>query len=56
MALKNPETFTLVDANPEAGAVAVLDAQIPPGNGVAYRALPVQTLFGEVPEPGKGQP
>lgn len=51
LALKNPETFTLVeaDANSEAGAVAVLNAQIPPGNGVAYRALPVETLFGEVP-------
>jgi hypothetical protein len=48
---KNPQTFTLVeaDANPEAGAVAVLDIQIP-GNGPIYRVLPVQTLFGETPQ------
>jgi len=47
---KSPETFTLVeaDANPEAGALAILDMQIPPGNGQIYRALPVNTLFGEV--------
>ena len=46
---KNPQTFTLVeaDANEEAHAVAVLDIQIP-GNGPIYRVLPVQTLFGEV--------
>jgi len=51
---KNPQTFTLVeaDANTEAGAVAVLDIQIP-GAGQIYRALPVETLFGEVP--GKEQ-
>ncbi len=30
-------------------AVAVLDVQIPPGSGFPYRALPVETLFGEVP-------
>jgi hypothetical protein len=48
---KSPQTYTLVeaDANPEAGAVAVLDVQIPPGTGFPYRALPVETLFGEVP-------
>ena len=48
---KSPQTQTLVEAdtNPEAGAVAVLDMQIPPGTGVVYRALPVETLFGEVP-------
>lgn len=46
---KNPETFTLVeaDANPQAGAVAVLDMQTP-GNVNIYRALPVNTLFGEL--------
>jgi hypothetical protein len=51
LAMKSPETFTLVeaDASPEAGAVAVLNMQLPPGNGVMYRALPVETLFGEVP-------
>jgi hypothetical protein len=49
--VKNPQTFTLVeaDARPEAGALAVLDVQIPPGNGQVYRAIPVETLFGEVP-------
>ena len=49
--LKNPETFTLVeaDASPEAAALAVLDVQIAPGNGQVYRALPVEMLFGEVP-------
>lgn len=47
---KNPQTFTLVeaDANPEAGALAVLDIQIP-GNGPIYRVFPEETLFGEVP-------
>jgi hypothetical protein len=47
---KNPQTFTLVeaDASPEAAPVAILDIQIP-GNGPIYRALPVQTLLGEVP-------
>jgi hypothetical protein len=51
LASKNPETFTLVeaDANSEAGAAAILDMQIPPGNGAIYRALPLKTLFGEVP-------
>jgi len=45
---KTPQTFTLVeaDANPEAGALAVLDMLIP-GNMVVYRALPVKELFGE---------
>ncbi len=49
--VKSPQTYTLVeaDASPEAGAVAVLDVQIPPGTGFPYRALPVETLFGEVP-------
>jgi hypothetical protein len=46
----NPATFTLVeaDSSPEANAVAVLDMQ-DPGNTGAYRALPVNTLFGEIP-------
>jgi hypothetical protein len=53
---KSPQTYTLVeaDASPEAGAVAVLDVQIPPGTGFPYRALPVETLFGEVPASGTG--
>ena len=48
---KNPQTFTLVeaDATPEAKAVAVLDMQIPPGNGQVHRALPVETLSGRSP-------
>jgi hypothetical protein len=48
---KSPQTYTLVeaDASPEAGAVAVLDVQIPPGTAFPYRALPLETLFGEVP-------
>ncbi len=47
---KNPQTFTLIeaDANPEASALAVMDMQIP-GNSPVYRALPVKSLFGEVP-------
>jgi hypothetical protein len=47
---KNPQTFTLVeaDASPEAAALAVPDMQIP-GNIPVYRALPVETVFGEVP-------
>ena len=47
---RNPQTFTLVeaDAKPEARAVAVLDIQIP-GEPIVYRALPVKSLFGEVP-------
>ncbi len=51
LAPKSPQTYTLVeaDASPEAGAVAILDVQIPPGTGFPYRALPVQTLFGEIP-------
>jgi hypothetical protein len=46
----NPQTFTLVEAdtNPEAGAVAVMDMQVP-GNNPVYRAMPIDTLFGEVP-------
>ena len=49
LAAKNPQTFTLVeaDAKPQATPVAVLDFQMPGANPV-YRALPVQTLFGEV--------
>ena len=45
---KNPPTFTLVeaDANPEAGAVAVLNMQV--SGTPIYRALPVNTIFGEV--------
>jgi hypothetical protein len=51
---KSPQTQTLVeaDASPEADALAVLDMQIPPGNVIVYRALPVETLFGEVPALG----
>jgi hypothetical protein len=47
---RDPQTFTLVeaDASPEAGAVAVLDMQIA-GATAVYRALPVNTLFGEFP-------
>jgi hypothetical protein len=47
---RDPQTYTLVEADgsPEAGAVAVADMQIP-GATAVYRALPVQTLFGEVP-------
>ena len=53
LAPKSPQTYTLVeaDASPEADALAVLDVQIPPGTGFPYRALPVETLFGEVPSP-----
>jgi hypothetical protein len=51
LAPKSPQTYTLVeaDSSPEAGAIAVLDVKIPPGTGFPYRALPVETLFGEVP-------
>jgi hypothetical protein len=51
---KSPQTYTLVeaDAGPEAGALAVLNVQIPPGTAFPYRALPVETLFGEVPASG----
>jgi hypothetical protein len=54
--LKSPQTQTLVeaDANPEAAAVAVLDMQIPPGNVIVYRVLPVEALFGEIPASGNG--
>jgi hypothetical protein len=47
---KSPQTFTLVeaDASPEAGAIAVLDMLVP-GDAPLYRALPVNTFFGEVP-------
>jgi hypothetical protein len=46
---RTPQTFTLVEADgsPEASAVAVLDLQVP-GEPILYRALPVQSLFGEV--------
>jgi hypothetical protein len=46
---KNPQTFTLVEADsgPEAAAVAVMDFQMP-GATPVYRGLPVTTLFGEV--------
>ena len=45
---KVPQTFTLVeaDANAEAAPIAVLEMQVP-GNFPIYRALPVDTLFGE---------
>jgi len=58
LAPKSPQTYTLVeaDASPEAGAVAVLDVQIPPGSAFPYRALPVETLFGEVPATGDRHP
>jgi hypothetical protein len=58
LAPKSPQTYTLVeaDASPEAGAVAVLDVQIPPGTAFPYRALPVETLLGEVPVPADGRP
>jgi arylsulfotransferase ASST len=48
---RNPQTFTVVeaDASPEAGALAVLDFQTPGVGPSIYRALPVKTLFGEVP-------
>jgi hypothetical protein len=46
---KNPQTYTLVEADstPEANSLAVLEVQM--GHYPAYRALPVNTLFGEVP-------
>ena len=49
LAARNPQTFTLVEADsqPEANPVAVLDFQMPAANPV-YRALPVTSLFGEV--------
>lgn len=55
LAAKSPQTFTLVeaDAKPQANSVAVLDFQMPGANPV-YRALPVESLFGEVS--GKGRP
>ena len=48
LAAKNPQIFTLVEAdrNADAGAVAMLDIQMPGGNQI-YRALPVTSLFGE---------
>jgi ABC-type Zn2+ transport system substrate-binding protein/surface adhesin len=55
LATKNPQTFTLVEADstPQAQALAVLDFQMP-GANPAYRALPVESLFGEVN--GKAHP
>ncbi len=49
LSARNPQTFTLVeaDANPEAGALAILNMQI--AEPIIYRPLPVKTLFGEVP-------
>lgn len=45
--MKSPaSTLVEADANPEAGASAVLDMQIP-GAPIVYRATPVNTLFGE---------
>ena len=50
LSAKNPQTFTLVeaDADPQAGAVAVLDMQVPI-EPIIYRPLAVKNLFGEVP-------
>jgi len=59
LAPKSPQTYTLVeaDASPAAGAVAVLDVQDPSGTlRFPYRALPVETLFGEVPASGTRLP
>jgi len=55
LATKNPQTFTLIEAdgNAQANALAVLDFQMPGANPV-YRALPVDSLFGEVT--GKPRP
>lgn len=49
LAPRNPQTFTVVeaDSNADAGAVATLDFQMPGANPV-YRALPIVSLFGEV--------
>jgi hypothetical protein len=48
LAAKSPQTFTLVEADHAASAnvLAVLDIQMPGGNQI-YRALPVDSLFGE---------
>ncbi|MBV9038151.1 MAG: aryl-sulfate sulfotransferase [Acidobacteriaceae bacterium] len=50
LAVKAPQTFTLIeaDAAPQARPLAVLDMDLPT-NFVVYRALPVETLFGESP-------
>jgi hypothetical protein len=47
---KNPQTFTLVeaDSSPQAQALAVLDMKVP-GDPILYRVLPVTTIFGESP-------
>jgi hypothetical protein len=47
---KNPQTFTLVeaDSSPEAQALAVLDMKIP-GEPIVYRVVPVTSIFGESP-------
>jgi Arylsulfotransferase (ASST) len=52
LAVKDPQTFTLVEAGAESDSkpVAVLDMKIP-GNSPVYRALPVETLFGETTPP-----
>ena len=48
--VRDPQTFTLVEASAEADAqpLAVLDMRLS-GNFPLYRALPVDTLFGERP-------
>jgi hypothetical protein len=46
LAVKDPQTFTLVEAGPDGEPVAVLDMQLS-GNFPVYRALPVNALFGE---------
>lgn len=50
LAAKTPQTFTLVEADraADAAASAVLDIQMPGGNQI-YRALTVNSLFGETP-------
>jgi hypothetical protein len=56
LAAKNPQTFTLVeaDSSPEAQALAVLDIKVP-GDPILYRAVPVTTIFGETPvQPARG--
>src|SRR5581483_10862844 len=50
LAAKNPQTFTLVeaDSSPQAQALAVIDIKVP-GDPILYRAVPVVTIFGESP-------
>jgi hypothetical protein len=47
---KNPQTFTLVEADSSsaARALAVLDMKVP-GDPILYRVLPITTIFGESP-------